>query len=117
LSSHMKTAFSRFGFIDYNHLSGSIPTEIGVLTELTYLNLSKYDGCLRSFRAQIASGLSSHVKTALSPFRFIGSNYLSGSLPTEIGILLDLELLDLGRYSLGGNSDASSIWTLVCHLT
>jgi hypothetical protein len=28
-----------------NALSGTIPTEIGQLTELTYLRLRKYEGC------------------------------------------------------------------------
>jgi hypothetical protein len=45
----MKTAFSLFGFIDSCDLSGSLPTEIGSLTELSFLNLSKYNGYLRSF--------------------------------------------------------------------
>jgi hypothetical protein len=31
LSSHMKTAFSLFGCIVNNNLSGSVPTEIGIL--------------------------------------------------------------------------------------
>jgi hypothetical protein len=33
---------------DEVQLSGTIPTEIGQLTELEYLDLRKYDGCLRS---------------------------------------------------------------------
>jgi hypothetical protein len=34
-----------------NSLSGLIPTEIGQLTELTYLNLCEYDKCFRRFHA------------------------------------------------------------------
>jgi hypothetical protein len=34
-----------------NSFFGTIPTEIGQLTVLTYLWLGKYDGCLRSFHA------------------------------------------------------------------
>jgi hypothetical protein len=44
----MKTDFSPFGFLDGNNLSGSLPTKIGIVTGLTYLDLRKYDGCLRS---------------------------------------------------------------------
>jgi hypothetical protein len=100
---------------DANQLSGTIPTEIGQLTVLRDVRLGKYDGCLRSFHAPIAAGLSSHMKTVFSPFgcTSIGYNSLSGSLPTEIGILLDLARLDLGRYSFFGKSDASSIRTLI----
>jgi hypothetical protein len=64
--------------------------------------------------------LSSHIMTsAFSLFRCIAKNNLSGSVPTEIGILLDLELLRLpimdfdGRYSFFGNSAASRIRILV----
>jgi hypothetical protein len=53
------------------------------------------------------------MKTVLSTVRFIDVNNLSGSIPTEIGILLDLQDLALCRYSFFGNSDASSIQTLI----
>jgi hypothetical protein len=36
---------------DQNELTGTTPTEIVQLAELSYLNLGKYDGCLRSFHA------------------------------------------------------------------
>jgi hypothetical protein len=36
---------------DQSSLSGTIPTEIGQLTELTRIDMGKYDGCLRSFHA------------------------------------------------------------------
>jgi hypothetical protein len=35
----MTTAFSLFGFIAQNYLSGSIPTEIGILIDLVFLKL------------------------------------------------------------------------------
>jgi hypothetical protein len=38
-------------YSEAKQLTGTIPTEIGQLTELTDLNLRKYDGCLRSFLA------------------------------------------------------------------
>jgi hypothetical protein len=60
------------------------------------------------------------MTTAFSLFGFIDNNNLSGSIPTEIGILLDLVVLDLEildlevsdlfrRYSFFGNADASRI--------
>jgi hypothetical protein len=53
---------------DATQLSGTIPTEIGQLTELTYLDLGKYEKCLRCFHAPIVAALSSHMKTVFSPF-------------------------------------------------
>jgi hypothetical protein len=38
---------------DDNSLSGTIPTEIGQLTKLALLHMSKYDGCLGSLSCPI----------------------------------------------------------------
>jgi hypothetical protein len=101
-----------------NQLDDTIPTEIGQLTGLVWLYLCKYEGCVRSFHAPIAAGLSSHMKTAFSPFgqftttpsSFIAilsifvilittdNNQLAGTIPTEIGQLTGLEWLYLCKY-------------------
>jgi hypothetical protein len=64
LSSHMKTPLEHHCHSSpccpfllilittaENELFGTIPTEIGQLTELAFLALRKYDGCLCSFHA------------------------------------------------------------------
>jgi hypothetical protein len=47
----VKNVLSPFRFIVNNNLSGSLPTEIGILLDLVNLFLGKYDGCLRCFHA------------------------------------------------------------------
>jgi hypothetical protein len=69
----------------HNSLSGTIPTEIGQLTELTDLLLRKYDGCLRFFHAlffifKLTTG--SAVSSIL--FRGTEDNDLTGEIPRQV---------------------------------
>ena len=81
-------------YLSSNRLSGSIPTELGNLTNLTHLNLS--DNRLSGSIPTELGNLTNLTRLGLS------SNSLSGSIPTEIGNLTNLTLLDLSRNSLSG---------------
>ena len=77
-----------------NRLSGSIPSELGELTELEILNLSD-------------NGLSGPVPPELGKLTKLGalnlrSNQLSGEIPPELGNLNKLESLNLSSNQFGG---------------
>ena len=78
-----------------NNLSGSIPTELGNLTNLAWLSLSS-----NSLSGSIPTELGSLTNLA---WLSLSSNSLSGSIPTELGSLTNLAWLYLHRNSLSGS--------------
>ena len=78
-----------------NQLNGSIPSELGNLSELTFLRLDN-----NQLSGSIPSELGNLIQlTSLS----LGSNQLSGSVPSELGMLIQLTILSLGRNQLNGS--------------
>ena len=78
-----------------NQLTGSIPPALGSLTNLGYLNLSGND-------------LSGSIPPALGSLTNLGylnlsGNDLSGSIPPELGNLTNLQYLFLGGNDLSGS--------------
>jgi Ran GTPase-activating protein (RanGAP) involved in mRNA processing and transport len=78
-----------------NSLSGSIPAELGNLTNLTYLNLST-----NSLTGSIPAELGNLSKLITL---YLGNNSLSGSIPAELGNLTNLTRLYLYNNSLSGS--------------
>ena len=77
-----------------NSLSGTIPTEVGNLTQLTrlYINSQRLSGTIPTalFQNTLLSGLSLH------------ENSLSGTLPTQLGLLTRLRQLTIHKNRLSG---------------
>ena len=84
--------------LESNHLSGSIPTELGTLTNLEDLNL--YGNNLTGIIPAELGNLSKLWSLDL------GGNQLSGSIPAEVGNLGMLERLWLGANLLSGTIPA-----------
>ncbi|PHU01662.1 hypothetical protein BC332_31449 [Capsicum chinense] len=85
--------FSSLPFLEYldfsmNNLSGTIPPEIGNLTNLVYLDLNT-----DQISGTIPSQIGSLVKLQILR---IFDNYLNGSIPEEIGYLRSLTKPSLG---------------------
>jgi Leucine-rich repeat (LRR) protein len=77
-----------------NQLSGSIPSEIGNLTNLTYLYL--YDN-------QLSGSIPSEIGNLTNLTRlWLDNNQLTGSIPSEIGNLTNLTYLYLSYNQLSG---------------
>ena len=93
--------FPHFCLIVDNELTGSIPTEVGLLTELTALYLSKHfiSIYLLYFETKhIHLFFASDLFSLIFPhFCLIVDNELTGSIPTEIGLLTGLTELGLGK--------------------
>jgi Leucine-rich repeat (LRR) protein len=85
-------------YLGYNNLNGTIPRELGNLTQLTTLNLSP-----NQLTGSIPTELGNLTQlTELD----LGGNQLTGSIPTEIGNLTQLTELDLGGNQLTGSIPA-----------
>jgi len=85
-----------------NKLSGSIPSELGLLTYVERIFLSKYgrrvDLCLEE------NGLNPSSTSTFAFFPFLhraltlDDNQLSGIIPSELGLLTHLKRIVLGKY-------------------
>ncbi|CAB9513970.1 Leucine Rich Repeat [Seminavis robusta] len=102
-----------------NQLSGTIPTEIGLMSNLTYLSLS-YNGFSGEIPSQIGlltdvinvnlyvSSFTGTIPTEigqLSSADYLGFSFcaFTGTIPTEVGLLTDLSLLWMDGNSLTGS--------------
>ena len=85
-------------YLFLNGLSGSIPAELGDLTNLEYLSLGS-----NSLSGSIPAELGDLTNLELLS---LGSNDLSGSIPAELGDLTNLERLYLSWNGLSGSVPA-----------
>ncbi|MBN1351134.1 hypothetical protein JXJ21_17065 [candidate division KSB1 bacterium] len=81
-------------YLWYNNLVGTIPPEIGNLTNLTSLSLNDN---------QLAGTISPEIGNLTNLTRLsLYDNQLGGTIPPEIGNLTNLTCLDLDKNQLGG---------------
>ena len=80
--------------LGYNQLTGSIPPEIGNLTNLTYLGLSNND-----FTGSIPLEIGNLINLI---YLYLSENQLTGSIPSEIGNLTNLDIFWLNDNQLTG---------------
>jgi hypothetical protein len=82
-----------------NDLTGSIPSELGDLTELQYLDLSKWPFRMSALRKKHQLIISSSFRAVSGAQNKHGTNGagrgLSGTVPTELGYLTKLQQLHL----------------------
>ncbi len=87
-----------------NNLIGTIPTEIGNLTSLTYFNLPQN---------QLSGSIPHEIGNLPALYQLsLYSNQLSGSIPAEIG-----QCTSLWSITLGGNNLSGSIPSQIGNLT
>jgi hypothetical protein len=80
--------------LDWNQLTGSIPSEIGNLTNLTYLSLKGN---------QLSGSIPPYIGNLTNlTYLNLQSNQLTGSIPPEIGNLTNLTILSLYSNQLTG---------------
>ncbi len=80
--------------LSFNTLSGKIPTELGMLSNLEELWLNNN---------QLNGEIPTELETLSSlTWLYLSQNQLSGSIPTELGILSNLERLWLDNNELSG---------------
>ena len=81
--------------LSYSQLSGSIPPELGSLSKLTWLDLSS-----NQLTGAVPSQLGSLYNLTTLQFQV---NQLTGSIPPELGSLPDLEFLSVANNQLTGS--------------
>ncbi len=81
-----------------NQLSGPIPAELGSLANLTFLSLSS-----NQLSGQIPVELGNLANLT---YLFLYANQLTGTIPTELGNLTNLEILNLHNNQLTGSIPA-----------
>jgi len=86
-------------------LSGSIPSELGRLTNVEKMYLGKYgrrvDLCLEDHGWNPSSTSNFAFFSLLHVALILVGNQLSGSIPSELGRLINVEWIDLGKYDRG----------------
>ena len=86
--------------IGWNKLTGSIPTEVGLLTNLDHLRLGKhlFSALLLCFETkQIRYYYLTLIVLFATLKILIAKNKLSGTIPTEVGLLTELKKIELSK--------------------
>lgn len=97
LDSFFYTAHNRYPpslVLGYNEFDGSIPSEIGQLTSLTYLNFSEF---YISYLCSLDSFYTAHNRCPPS-LLVLDMNLLDGPIPREMGQLTSLTALHFCKY-------------------
>ncbi|KAE8735249.1 Detected protein of unknown function [Hibiscus syriacus] len=91
------SSFPKLTVVDLssNHLSGTIPSDVGKLPRLTYLDLSS-----NHLSGEIPASIGNMTDLL---FLYLYKNALSGSIPQQIGMLKSLNELDLAENNLIGS--------------
>jgi Leucine-rich repeat (LRR) protein len=86
--------------LDNNNVRGSIPSELGLLTQLLSISLENPRGSAPSMTGDLKSFLGTLTKlTSLT----ITGNTLTGGIPSNFGVLTQLERIDLSSNGLQGS--------------
>ncbi len=108
----------------YNNLSGTLPSELFNLTELTYLKIKSNANLTGSIPSEIGNltslehlelsgnNLTGNIPTEIgnaSNLQYLNIRYnaLEGTIPSEIGNLTNLQYLNLGKNNLNGSIPSS----------
>ncbi|KAG5235288.1 LRR receptor serine/threonine-protein kinase [Salix suchowensis] len=96
----------------YNNLSGHIPSSVGNLTKLMALHLRENENCKKLLVLNLCeNNLSGDIPPGLFGISLLyicfSKNYFSGSLPIEIGKLINLSILDISLNMLSGEIPSS----------
>jgi Leucine-rich repeat (LRR) protein len=92
--------------LEYNALTGPIPSELALLPNLEYLDLGMF---FLSFSFDILYYECTLI--CLDAVLISDNNDLTGQIPSELALLPNLEYLDLGKFFLSFSFDIIRIYT------
>jgi len=88
--------------LDVNELTGSIPSELGFLTNVKWMQLCKYGCRVDMFGGTWFESVLNIQFCVFFPFfhdaLILDNNQLSGSIPSELGSLTKVQRIDLSKY-------------------
>jgi len=88
--------------IAQNDLSGTIPSELGLLTNVVVIDMCKYgrrvDLCLEEHVWNPSSTTNFGFFPLLHDALILDDNQLSGSIPSELGLLTNVVVIDMCKY-------------------
>ncbi|ESQ48682.1 hypothetical protein EUTSA_v10019932mg [Eutrema salsugineum] len=93
-------------YLPYNNISGSVPISLTNCTNLRVLDLSSNE-----FTGKVPSGFCSLQSSPVLEKLLLANNYLSGTVPVELGKCKSLKTIDLSFNALIGPIP-KEIWTL-----
>ncbi|CAA7016346.1 unnamed protein product [Microthlaspi erraticum] len=93
-------------YLPFNNISGSVPISLTNCTNLKVLDLSSND-----FTGKLPSGFCSLQTPSVLEKLLIANNYISGTVPVELGECKSLKTIDLSFNALTGPIP-KEIWTL-----
>ncbi|CAE5967108.1 unnamed protein product [Arabidopsis arenosa] len=93
-------------YLPFNNISGSVPISLTNCTNLRVLDLSSNE-----FTGEVPSGFCSLQRSSVLEKFLIANNYLSGTVPVELGKCKSLKTIDLSFNALTGPIP-KEIWTL-----
>lgn len=96
----------RFLYVPFNNITGSVPLALTNCTRLQVIDLSS-----NGFTGNIPSGFCSSKNPSILEKILLPNNFLSGSVPLELGHCKNLKTIDLSFNSLSGPIPLE-IWTL-----
>jgi hypothetical protein len=103
----MVVAMSWYRFNIGTGLNGQLPTELGLLTGLQQIELRKFATVSSSELDTII--LLGSISQLISSTVVVGSNNLTGPLPSELGRLTTLQTLLLCKFATASSSDLDTI--------
>uniref|UniRef100_UPI00402B0616 Receptor-like protein kinase BRI1-like 3 n=1 Tax=Arabidopsis thaliana TaxID=3702 RepID=UPI00402B0616 len=93
-------------YLPFNNISGSVPISLTNCSNLRVLDLSSNE-----FTGEVPSGFCSLQSSSVLEKLLIANNYLSGTVPVELGKCKSLKTIDLSFNALTGLIP-KEIWTL-----
>ncbi|KAF5727869.1 serine/threonine-protein kinase BRI1-like 1 [Tripterygium wilfordii] len=96
----------RYLYVPFNNITGSVPMTLANCTQLQVLDLSSNE-----FTGKVPSWFCSNPTSSALEKILLANNYLSGSVPSEIGRCKNLRSIDLSFNSLTGPVPRE-IWTM-----
>ncbi|KAF5732472.1 hypothetical protein HS088_TW18G01167 [Tripterygium wilfordii] len=96
----------RFLYVPFNNIVGPVPMSLANCTQLQVLDLSSNE-----FTGKVPSWFCSNPTSSALEKILLANNYLSGSVPSELGRCRNLRSIDLSFNSLTGPVPRE-IWTL-----